>query len=105
MEYDPIATKHEQWADGYSVLVEDKNGNYPSVWFDMWITSVCRELTGDWNMYIFNLWNPEHVKIKDFQENADNFISVFECAEYYLADNGLLIQNDDYTWTFPRLIA
>lgn len=102
MEYDPIATKHDQWADGYSVFVEDKNGIEPSVWFDMWMSN--RDITGDWNMYIFDFRDSEHLRIKAFQENVDNFEAVFDCVWCYLMDKGLLIQNDDGTWTFTDVM-
>ena len=42
-----------------------------TLWFDTWLDN--NELTGDWNKYIFHLNNSEDVKIKAFQENANNF--------------------------------
>lgn len=43
------------------------------------------ELTADWNKYIFYLDNPQDVKIREFQENCDNFIEATEIAiDYHL---------------------
>ena len=64
-----------------SVLVKAKNGI--EVWVDVWQEN--DELMADWNKYIFYLDNPQDVKIKEFQENCDNFDEATSIAiEYYI---------------------
>lgn len=67
--------------DSGSVLVKAKNGI--EVWVDVYEQD--GELTADWNKYIFYLDNPKDVKIREFQENCDNFIEATEIAiDYYI---------------------
>ena len=67
--------------DSGSVLVKAKNGI--EVWVDVWEQD--GELTAEWNKYIFYLDNPQDVKIREFQENCDNFIEATEIAiDYYI---------------------
>lgn len=69
--------------DSGSVLVKAKNGI--EVWVDVWLED--GELTADWNKYIFYLDNPQDVKIKEFQDNCDNFIEATEIAIDYYSRN------------------
>ena len=63
-----------------SVLIDTKKGF--NVWVDVWKDG--DELIVDWNKYIFHLNCDEDVKIKNFQENCDNFIEATEEAiEFY----------------------
>ncbi len=66
-----------------SVLVKAKNGI--EVWVDVYEQN--GELTADWNKYIFYLLDPQDVKIKEFQENCDNFMEATEIAIDYYKDN------------------
>lgn len=62
-----------------SVLIS--NGEL-EVWFDVWESN--GELTGDWNMYIFQMDNERDLKVKALQEDADNFSEAISVAiEYY----------------------
>ena len=49
-----------------------------NVWVDVWKDG--DDLTADWNKYIFYLNCDEEVKIKNFQENCENFIEATEEA-------------------------
>lgn len=67
--------------DSGSVLVKAKNGI--EVWVD--ILEQDGEYIAEWNKYIFYLDNPQDVKIREFQENCDNFIEATEIAiDYYI---------------------
>lgn len=46
------------------------------LWFDVWRDSD-GEITGDWNMYIFNLVSEEDMKIKAFQEANNNEVGAY----------------------------
>ena len=67
--------------DSGSVLVKAKNGI--EVWVDVLVEN--GEYMAEWNKYIFYLDNPQDVKIREFQENCDNFIEATEIAiDYYI---------------------
>lgn len=73
-EYDPMITKVEKFEDGWSVYVEDANGNEPSVWIDCWIQM--EDLVCDFNKYIFHDWDSEDQRIKAFQESDNGMIAL-----------------------------
>jgi len=59
-----------------SVQIETENNL--KIWFDIWLDN--NELTGDWNMYIFDLKNSKDLEIKKFQENIENFNKCLDLA-------------------------
>tara|TARA_R110001592_G_scaffold121588_1_gene327423 strand:+ start:1495 stop:1740 length:246 start_codon:yes stop_codon:yes gene_type:complete len=59
-----------------SVQIETKNNL--KIWFDIWLDN--DELTGDWNMYIFDLKSSKDLEIKKFQENVENFNECLDLA-------------------------
>jgi hypothetical protein len=65
--------------DGYSVMFKHKG---LPIWFDFW-QSKDENLDeddrwqGDWNMYIFDLYNSNDLIIRKFQNNPDNFTNCF----------------------------
>jgi hypothetical protein len=61
-----------------SVQIETENNL--KIWFDIWLDN--NELTGDWNMYIFDLKNSKDLEIKKFQENIENFNECLDLAIY-----------------------
>ena len=69
-----------------SVQIETENNL--KIWFDVWENRTYEEIyeepeiTGDWNKYIFNLDNVEDLKIKEFQDNSENFSECLELAIY-----------------------
>ena len=71
--------------DSGSVLVKAKNGI--EVWVDVLVEN--GEYMAEWNKYIFYLDNPQDVKIREFQENCDNFIEATEIAIDYYINNKL----------------
>jgi len=67
-----------------SVQIETENNL--KIWFDVWEDRTYEEIyeepeiTGDWNKYIFKLDNSEDLKIKEFQNNSENFSECLELA-------------------------
>lgn len=67
-----------------SVQIETENNL--KIWFDVWEDRTYEdpyeepEITGDWNKYIFKLDNVEDLKIKEFQNNSENFSECLELA-------------------------
>tara|TARA_R100001198_G_C5235451_1_gene213519 strand:+ start:439 stop:966 length:528 start_codon:yes stop_codon:yes gene_type:complete len=67
-----------------SVQIETENNL--KIWFDVWENRTYEEvyeepeITGDWNKYIFKLDNKEDLKIKEFQNNSENFSECLELA-------------------------
>lgn len=72
-EYLPTITTVETFEDGWSVYVEDANGNEPSVWIDCWIQM--EDLVCDFNKYIFRDWDAEDQRIKAFQESDKGMVA------------------------------
>lgn len=79
--------KHEDTGDGFSVLIHDPKAEL-SVWVDVWKRD--GEVMSDWNMYIFHHWNDHEMKVKAYQEAADNLTECTSEAEYYLSKLGLI---------------
>ena len=68
-------------ATGDAVLIDTGLGF--NVWMDIHKDD-SGEIQAHWNKYIFFLNNPEDVRIRDFQEDTDNYIECSELAiEYY----------------------
>jgi hypothetical protein len=77
------------------------------VWFDIWDKSEMpssmfdeKELTGDWNKYIFDLKNSEDLKTKEFQMNSENYeecldlaIDEYEKFEEFTPHGGYTVSN------------
>lgn len=55
--------------DSNSVLINTGKGF--NVWVDVYEDG--GEIQADWNKYIFFLDNPEDVRIRDFQDDCENF--------------------------------
>jgi hypothetical protein len=79
--------KHEQDADGFSVLVKDESANL-DLWVDIWYEG--GDWSCDWNRYIFILTDGDDMGVKAYQEDLDNFDSVSSCAFSYLEDRDLI---------------
>lgn len=100
--YDPVGIKHEvDPENGYSVLVVDKNENYPNVWMDVRINHGL--LYTDYNMWIFHDDNEYEQTVKAFIDLSflnDDWLwdLCADCAEGYLISNNLIKQLKDGTW-------
>ena len=99
------AIKHEVHEDKnynskyFSVLIKDKD---IEVWVDVSVED--KDLSIDWNKYIFHLTDEEDVKIKQYQEaytdevgcyNAD---ACFSLATSYLEEQKLIYQSNKGNW-------
>ncbi len=66
--------------------VQIQTENNLKIWFDVWEDRTYEEvyeepeITGDWNKYIFKLDNSEDLKIKEFQNNSENFSECLDLA-------------------------
>jgi hypothetical protein len=82
--------------DGFSVRVQTKG---LKLWFDMWVKN--NILKGDWNAYIFDLSDEQDVQLQAYQEDAENFMAVFDEVEQYLLERDYIreIGMDNYTHT------
>tara|TARA_R110001599_G_scaffold66248_3_gene187237 strand:+ start:2017 stop:2547 length:531 start_codon:yes stop_codon:yes gene_type:complete len=66
--------------------VQIQTENNLKIWFDVWEDRTYEEvyeepeITGDWNKYIFMLDNSEDLKIKEFQNNSENFNECLDLA-------------------------
>ena len=81
--------------DGLSVLVQCKKLDV-SLWLDVEIEN--KDVLVDWNKYIFHLLDPQDVKIKAIQDDADNFDNFSSTAIQYLEDKGLIYQDSEGNW-------
>jgi len=67
-----------------SVQIETENNI--KIWFDVWEDRAYEEtyedpeIKGDWNKYIFRLDNSEDLRIKEFQNNSENFNECLDLA-------------------------
>jgi len=67
-----------------SILIDTDKGF--NVWVDVWKEGT--ELLANWNKYIFNLNCPLDIKIKEFQNDSDNFdLATSLAIEYYENNN------------------
>lgn len=84
--------------DGYvSVLVSDKNSNFEA-WMDVSVNN--NDIDIDWNGYIFNTYMDSDKFQKACQENDLIFELASSAAVKALEEKGILVQNDDSTWSW-----
>lgn len=89
------ANKYEVNGEGqFAVRLKHISGR--QFWFDLWFTEdhdygyPIRDITGDWNQYIFHLTDSEDMTRKKMQENSNNYMNVMECAIDYLMAKGVI---------------
>lgn len=92
------AIKHEVHNEStdskyFSVLIQDKK---IKVWVDVSVED--KDLSIDWNKYIFYLDSEENVKIKQYQEDCDNADACFSLANSYLEKQNLIYQSNIGNW-------
>ena len=92
------AIKHEVHNEGtdnkyFSVLIQDKK---IKVWVDVSVDD--KDVSIDWNKYIFHLDNEEDVKVKQYQEDCDNCDTCFSLASEYLEEQELIYQSNIGNW-------
>ena len=76
-----------------SVLV--KKGKIEA-WMDVWISN--GDVECDWNQYIFYDHNPNHMALKKWQDNTDNFLEASSLAVEALVNEGIIWKNSDGSW-------
>ena len=54
----------------------------------------------DWNKYIFYKHNYEDMRIKSFQDDANNFMEVCSLVEQTLLNEGILLYNDEDNFSY-----
>lgn len=64
-------------------------------WLDASYDSEYKELSIDWNQYIFYLTDHDDVERKEFQENCDNFEAALDEVYSVLLSEGELVDNDE----------
>lgn len=98
------AIKHEVHNEGtdnkyFSVLIQDKK---IKVWVDVSVED--KDLSIDWNKYIFHLWNEEDVKVRDYQDACNDEAGAYNCdacfslATSYLEEQELIYQSNKGNW-------
>ena len=90
-----IVTKLEKNQDYFSLLIKDKRQKL-EFWFD--IALVDKDLIGEFNQYIFFLLDPNHVKMKNYQEKPNNLGNAFSKAIEYLENENLIYQDEQGNW-------
>ena len=83
--------------DGLSVLVQCKKLDV-SLWLDVSIDTQYKDVVVDWNKYIFHLNDPQDVKIRDIQDDVNNFDDFSSVAIQYLEYKGLIYQDSEGKW-------
>ena len=77
-----------------SVLLEitEPNKDTFNLWFDLTTLNDTEldhateedDITGDWNKYIFHIFNAEDMRDKNFQENENNYTTCLDVSiEYF----------------------
>lgn len=72
----------------------DKDFDELVFWFDLWVDD-CGELDGDWNQYMFYLFDLEDQFRKSIQEEPEAFETAFEAAEEYAFESGIFCYDGD----------
>jgi hypothetical protein len=89
--------------EGFSVLVKDTNSNF-SAWVDVYIPNDSKDVSVDWNEYIFNLDNSNDIKQKRIQEDNEVFDVVTSEAVNFLSEKGLLVQDENGEWSYSEKV-
>ena len=89
--------------EGFSVLVKDTNSDF-SAWVDVYIPNDSKDVSVDWNEYIFNLDNSKDIKQKAIQEDNEVFDVVTSEAVNFLSDKGLLVQDENGEWSYSEKV-
>ncbi len=96
----PDAIKyHGDSERGYSVLIKDKNSDFDT-WVDVYINEDIKDVSADWNQYIFHTDDPADVKKSALQDDTNIFDQATSEAIYYLLSKGEIRQNDDSEWFY-----
>ena len=89
--------------EGFSVLVKDTNSNF-SAWVDVYIPNDSKDVSVDWNKYIFNTTNSNDIKQKTIQEDNEVFDVVTSEAVNFLSEKGLLVQDEKGEWSYSEKV-
>lgn len=89
------AIKHNADAYGFSILIEHKPADV-AAWVDVWIED--KDISADWNAYIFSLDDSNDLAQKTIQENANLFDYFTSAAIDYLQAAGLIRCDKGGAW-------
>ena len=89
--------------EGFSVLVKDTNSNF-SAWVDVYIPNDSKDVSVDWNKYIFHTTNSNDIKQKTIQEDNEVFDVVTSEAVNFLSEKGLLVQDEKGEWSYSEKV-
>jgi hypothetical protein len=77
----------------YAVLVA---ANGLKVWLD--ISIVDNDVVVEWNQYIFHTNDPDDLKVRDFQDDPDNYDMASSMAINALEVEGYIKQDNNGNW-------
>lgn len=96
--YKPQAVKFEgDSKNGYSVLVKDKKSDW-TAWVDISVEN--KDISADWNQYIFHKDIAEDVIAKKVQEDLDVFEAATSEAISFLETKGFIYQDEKAAWFY-----
>lgn len=82
---------------GYNVLVGDKNSKF-EVWVDVWIDEKYKDVSTEWNQFIFHDTDSKDIFQQKMQDNDDIADMVWGEAVNYLQEKGIIKQDDSANW-------
>lgn len=82
---------------GYNVLVGDKNSKFEA-WVDVWIDEKYKDVSTEWNQFIFHDTDSKDVFQQKMQDNDDMADMVWGEAVNYLQEKGIIKQDDSANW-------
>jgi hypothetical protein len=89
--------KVEANKEQFSVLIEDLHNDIEG-WLDVWVDKVYKDVSIEWNQYIFFLDNENDVEKRKWQDDLGVFDYAGSLAVSVLQDKGLIYQNDKGKW-------
>lgn len=89
--------KIESHKEQFSVLIEDLHDDIEG-WLDVWVDPVYKDVSVEWNQYIFFLDNGNDVEKRKWQDDLGVFDYASGLAVSVLHNKGLIYQNDKGKW-------
>ena len=89
--------KVEVHKEQFSILIEDLYNDIEG-WLDVWVDKAYKDVSIEWNQYIFFLDNENDVEKRKWQDDLGVFDYASSLAVSILEDKGLIYQNDKGKW-------
>lgn len=91
-DFEPRAIAYEEDENGFGVQIEDKTGNYPTVWIDVYRFSENAYPEIAWNMFIFHQHREYDMQVLQMRMDATEddgwmWCLIQECVINYLYAN------------------